>query len=246
MKPEIQAAIDVIESRIKTLVDCKVMLEGLFGGPESVTFTIAKNGTFANGTKIADAPARLVPIAPDAKPKRKYLRKTPKSGARRAIKKGAQERLGVIRQLVEPFDAELSSNAAGIDKKIAGISLCGYAKTGWIERVASGKYKRTKKFPQVGEAPASAPQPPAPPKAAASNGSSNGQTGSHHDLPEGSLIRTVYFAALKVPEPFTDASLAIASGMQRESVGVALVKLERKEYVRSKIEEGQWVYRVAK
>lgn len=60
--------------------------------------------------------------------------------------KGAA-RLACLRQLAEPFTAEVFALAAGIDKKVAGISLCGYATKGYIERVAAGQYQRAKAFP---------------------------------------------------------------------------------------------------
>ena len=61
-------------------------------------------------------------------------------------RKGA-ERIAILRTLPEPFTAESFASAAGIDKRLAGIALCDYARAGYIERSAPGEYQRGRKFP---------------------------------------------------------------------------------------------------
>lgn len=56
---------------------------------------------------------------------------------------------------------------------------------------------------------------------------------SAHDLPAGSMIRKVYFEALKAPQSFTAESLSVALGNSIDATGIALVQLERKGYVTS-------------
>lgn len=140
-------------------------------------------------------------------------------------------------KLKQPFTAGDIVTASGVDHKKAQNTITKWLGKEWIERVSTGAYERTEKFGgKTTAAPVEPVRPATPPPVATSP---RDQMNPRE--------QTIYHAAMRLPEPFTAESVAVATSLSADAASLAMSGLLNKGFIKvTGKEDGMTLYKIAK
>jgi len=145
----VRALLADIDDELSKLTALRQAITDFFGGNHRVQATATPSPSAATEPKTERVAWKKLRVRESS---RVITTSKPRSGV---------DSLEICRRLTEPFTPTDLAKASGLSKKGANSACFRWKVAGFIERVGFGAYKRTRKFPGAGSAPA-----PAAPKSA--------------------------------------------------------------------------------